>query len=409
MINQIIDEDTDTALSDLKDVIKRQQDTIQQLELLVDQIPGCIYWKDTKGIYLGQNQFSADNLYGHELAKSRDKRQVVGKTDFDIYETEVAKQFRRHDQEVIENNRVMYKEELLELENGEKYIQLSTKQPFRNHEGHIIGIIGNTVNISYLKKIEVELRREKENSELRSEKIKDDFMRNMEHDIRTPLNGIIGVAEELSRTEANGDRKELLDDIQLCAKELMNYCNSILEFSRIEKGTSPAISKKFSLQDLVERIIQIERPAANNKKLDLTLEWSEDSPRVVIGDDYRLYRILVNLVSNAIKFTNQGFVKLTVNVARQEERHVIVQFIVRDTGIGIPRDKQNYIYEKFSRIQVADHSAERRGIGLGLRVVKQFIEELDGEVELESHPNAGSTFICSIPFELPLVESLGGK
>lgn len=406
-MNHIIDEDIDTAISDLKEVIKRQKEKINNLQLILDQVPGCIYWKDNKGIYLGQNQFSADNLYGHEIEHTRDKNSIIGKSDFDIYTTDVAKQFRRHDAEVIENQRVMYKEELLELETGDKYIQLSTKQPLRNAEGHIIGVIGNTVNISYLKKIESQLRHEKEASEAVGKKIKDEFMRNMEHDIRTPLNGIIGMTEHLIRTEGDGERKELLNDIQLCAKELMNYCNSILDFTRIEKGTSPAISKKFSLRELVERIVQIERPAANNKKLDLILEWAEDLPGIVIGDDYRLYRILVNLVSNAIKFTNHGYVKIIVNPVATQDKNIIIQFIIKDTGIGIPKDKQNYIYEKFSRLQVADHSADRRGIGLGLRVVKQFIQELGGEVELESYPNAGSTFICSIPFELPLVESLG--
>jgi len=308
-MNHIIDEDIESAVSELKEVIKRQKDKINQLHSIIDQVPGCVYWKDKKGIYLGHNQFSADNLYGHEIERSPEKQTIIGKSDFDIYSTDVAKQFRRHDAEVIENNSVMYKEELLELENGETFIQLSTKQPFRNNEGHVIGVIGNTVNISYLKKIEKELRRAKEISDTQGQKIKDDFMCHMEHDIRTPLNGIIGVAEHLIRTEADDDRKELLSDIRLCAKELMNYCNSILDFTRIEKGTSPEISKKFSLRELVERIVQIERPAANNKKLDLILEWPEELPDVVIGDDYRLYRILVNLVSNAIKFTNDGSVK----------------------------------------------------------------------------------------------------
>jgi two-component system, OmpR family, aerobic respiration control sensor histidine kinase ArcB len=396
-----------STLEALKEAVTRQQQTITRLELILDQIPACVYWKDTHGVYIGQNQFSANNLLNHELSRSEDKGDIVGCTDFDIYSTDVAKQFREHDREVLENDRLYYKEEVLELENGEQYIQLSTKQPLKDSQGEMLGVIGNTVNISYLKKIEVQLRREKEKSETLSQEIKDEFMRNMEHDIRTPLNGIIGLVDHLMYSEPDPERRQTLSDIHLCTKELMNYYNAILDFARIEKGASPAISKKFSLRNLIQRIIQIETPAANNKQLELVLEWAEAVPDVVIGDDYRLYRILVNLVSNAIKFTNQGYVKLNINAVGQEDRQVVIQFIVKDTGIGIPTDKQNFIYEKFSRLDVADHSAERRGIGLGLRVVKQFMTELSGEVELESYPNAGSTFICSVPFELPLVGSLG--
>ncbi|WP_267256346.1 ATP-binding protein [Coxiella endosymbiont of Ornithodoros maritimus] len=121
----------------------------------------------------------------------------------------------------------------------------------------------------------------------------------------------------------------------------------------------------------------------------------------LIGDRYRLHRILINLLSNAIKFTVQGYVKLKVNLVRKTGKFVIVRFIVEDTGIGIPKEKQEYIFEKFSRLSLSNKGFYK-GIGLGLRIVKQFMHEMEGEIDLISEYEKGTQFICTISFKLPL-------
>jgi len=399
--------DVTTSTKDLHTIISQQSERIAELEGIIDQIPGCVYWKDKAGVYLGQNLYSVDNLYGMGVINSQEKGMIQGKTDFDLYRTDVANQFRAHDSEVIENDCVLFKEEYLTLDSGERLIQLSAKQPYRDKDGNLIGVIGNTVNVSYLKKIENDLRIEKQKTENICEEIKNEFMRNMEHDIRTPLNGIIGVADHLYHSESCDERREFLNDIQQCAKELMNYCNTILDFSRIEQGASPVLAKKYSLKNLIEQLIKIEKPAARSKNLELNKHWDEKVPDIVVGDDHRLYRILVNLVGNGIKFTPSGEVNVAVKFSKKlDARTVVLQFIVQDTGVGIPLDKQNYIYEKFTRIEASRKVADMRGIGLGLRVVKQFVAELGGEIELDSEPDHGSTFIVSIPIKLPLVDTL---
>ncbi|QLH43983.1 MAG: GHKL domain-containing protein [Coxiellaceae bacterium] len=155
--------------------------------------------------------------------------------------------------------------------------------------------------------------------------------------------------------------------------------------------------EKFNLSQLITSTINIELPAAKHKELTLTVDFDNNIPPVLIGDDYRLQRILINLLSNAIKFTHKGSVKLVVEQSVRENNNLIIlKFIVEDTGIGIPIEKQNFIYEKFARISPSNKGIYE-GAGLGLSIVKQFIEEMEGEIDLESEIDKGSKFICTIP------------
>ncbi len=291
------------------------------------------------------------------------------------------------------------------LPNGEKIIQLSSKIPLRDEKGNIIGVIGNTVDITALKKIETELREAKEKLE-KANSIKTEFIRNMEHDIRTPFSGVWGITNVLWQRETEPEKKELLGDVTNCTKELLDYCNGILDYAKIEQGNLPLLEKKFNIHKLIDSVITIETPPAKYKKLNLTLEYDENLPIILVGDQYRLQRILINLVSNAIKFTQQGEVKLCVKLVKlQDNKNAIIRFIVEDTGIGIPQEKQDFIYEKFAKV-IPSNKGTYKGIGLGLKIVKQFIEEMGGEIDLKSEPGQGSTFVCTLPFKLPLVSDI---
>jgi PAS domain S-box-containing protein len=274
--------------------------------------------------------------------------------------------------------------------------------PIYDETGACCGVTGVAIDITKEKQAEEALRLAKEEAE-KATKLKSEFIRNMEHDVRTPFNGIWGLASYLWEHEPEGEKKELLGDITQSAKELLDYCNGILDFSRIEHGSLPVIEKKFDTKTFMENIIAVETPAAKVKKLELLLDYPSNIPSYVMGDQYRLQRILINLVSNAIKFTKTGYVKLGVKLAKQQsERIVLLAFSVEDTGIGIPQEKQDFIYEKFAKVNPSNEGIYR-GSGLGLRIVKQFIEELNGEIDLESEIKKGSKFICTIPFKLPLV------
>ncbi len=377
-----------------KDVQKKQP-----LRKIFDKLPGNVWWKDKDLIYQGCN----DRVI--EVLGLSSQSEFIGKTDHDLWDDPIAKKLEEADLQVINNGTPLHNEEIIVHSDGSRAVMLTNKSPLFDDEGNIIGILGTSTDITERKRNEEALRQAKEEAE-EANYIKMKFIRNMEHDIRTPFNGIWGLANYLWRHETDDKKKEYLGDITQCAKELLDFCNDILDFSKIESGNLPVISKKFEIKKLISSIVTVETPPAKHKNLKLTLDYSREMPKIIIGDKYRLYRILINLVSNAIKFTNDGGVIITVKPVKMlDKRNVIIQFIVKDSGIGIPPDKQDMIYEKFSRIEPSNEG-RYKGIGLGLRIVKQFLEEMDGEIAVTSQPAVGSEFICTIPFKLPLLDEL---
>jgi signal transduction histidine kinase len=184
---------------------------------------------------------------------------------------------------------------------------------------------------------------------------------------------------------------------------LYDYCNGILDFSTAEMGSLPLLEKELDLKELVTNVVKMETPAVNFQKLKLLLNYDDNIPPKLLGDEYRLKRILINLISNAIKFTKKGFIEVSVILAKKvDKENILLKFTVLDTGIGIPEDKQDIIYEKFAKL-TPSNSGLYKGIGFGLTMVKQFIKELDGEISLKSELGEGSTFTCIIPFKIPLL------
>lgn len=392
-------------VEELENPLKKDQSEISrlksenfQLRHIIDNLPASIYWKNKKGVYLGFNKSGAESA--HRFNFPYEEKDVLGKTDHDLFPKEMADIFRENDVEVIETGKEVTREETAMLPSGEKAIQLSTKKPLYNENGEVVGIIGSTVDISHLKEIEFDLREAKEKAE-EANRLKMDFIHNMEHDIRTPFNGIFGLASILWRREENQEKKEQLEHIVKSSKELLEYCNTILDFSKVEFGNFPIVAKNFNLVDVIRKIIDMEMVAAKQKEINLTYNI-ENIPNFVIGDEYRLMRILINLLSNAIKFTLKGFVKLSVSGYKKGDKKIIIKFVVGDSGIGISEEKQRFIGERFTRFS-ASNKGHYKGLGLGISAVKQFMNDLHGELELESEIDKGSKFTCIIPFKLPLL------
>ena len=373
------------------------------LENIIALMPGHVYWIDTNGTYLGCNDQQARS------AGLTTRKEVIGKRNKDLpwnFHADASPEaIDLINLEIIRTGQPQTIEESAILQDGSHATFLSSKAPLRDEEGSIIGLLGISIDISKQKEAEEKLRKAKDQAEA-SNRAKSEFVRNMEHDIRTPFNGIWGMANYLAEKETDPKKKELLKDIANCAKELLEYCNDVLDFSKVESCSLPIVSKSFSIPSLVDSVISLETPPAKAKKLKIHAEIDPNVPYVVKGDRYRLQRVLINLLSNAIKFTNDGFVKLIIKVGKDiDKRNIIVRFIVEDSGIGIPEDKQEFIYEKFTRIMPANQGYYK-GQGLGLRIVKQFVEEMGGDIDVKSKQLVGSAFYCTLPFRLPLVDDI---
>jgi len=394
-----------TNTGDLADLLKLVENsnainksTQIYLNYIVNNLPHYIFWKDKNSVFLGCNKKFAETTGFHSPAD------IIGKTDYDMpWKKEESDLYIADDQAIMKSGvaKLDYEERQRQTDGSEK-IMLVSKVPMFDEDNKIIGVLGIYTDITERKKMEENLRMSKEMAEV-ANRLKTEFIRNMEHDIRTPFCGVWALANELWEQETDLEKKENLGYITQSAKELMDYCNNILDFSKMESGKTPVLAKKFDLRALINRVVTLEIPITIIKKIKLIQEISEDSPTILVGDPNRLERILINLISNAIKFTKEGHVKIKVDVAKKSEKKIIMHFYIEDTGIGIPPDKQAFIYEKFTR-GTPSNQGIYKGSGLGLYVVKQLIDDVAGEIDVTSEINKGTKFICTIPFQLPLVD-----
>lgn len=408
------------------DSIEKSQAEILQLKSIIDDLPGDIYWKDLQGVYLGMNANGVRSLnrMGFNLAIT----DIIGKTDYDLFGAETAEIYRKNDLEILSTGNKQSKEEAVILSSGEKVIQLSIKQPLRDVNGKIIGIVGNTVDISHLKKIEADLIVTKEQAESAS-RTKSEFIANMSHSIRTPLAGILGMTQDMlnavdevgsslqqsyfQKNSFNNDHLALMDklikivhqDSQMlmgAADELLNLFNEILEMVRLESGKPSEDTESFNLRELIEHNIELLLPVAMHKKLDLKYAIDQNVPAYLHGFRNYLNRSLLNLIGNALKFTETGWVNVSVKLLSSTNYYlgdtIKLEIIVEDTGIGIPKDKIKVIFEHFSRL-TSSYQGIYKGAGLGLYTVQQYVSVMNGEaIRVESEFGKGSRFILRLPF-----------
>jgi len=228
---------------------------------------------------------------------------------------------------------------------------------------------------------------------------KSQFLARMSHELRTPLNGVLGMTHLLMQTKLNKDQQEIAETVVTSGRLLSSLIENVLDFSKIEAGKIDIAKVQIDLHALLNSIASVFQPQARSKGLQFAVHIAPDVPYAITEDPVHLRHILVNLIGNAIKFTDKGYVELNVSLARQEGEQYIIRFSVEDTGPGIPYDAQSRIFESFTQ---ADTSTTRRygGTGLGTTIAKQLVELMGGEITLRSKPGEGSEFIFELPVDV---------
>ncbi len=359
------------------------------LGTLINVLPDHVHVKDTDGHFLTAND-AALRARGVEARKD-----FAGKTDRDFFPPKVAELLEADEQAVIRSGEASLNQELL-LERGGKSQWLSvTRVPLRAPDGVVVGLISISHDVTERKAAEQELQRAKEAAEAAS-RAKSEFLANMSHEIRTPMNGILGMAELALSSELRPRQRDYLKIVKSSAEGLLAVVNDILDFSKIEAGKLHLDRTEFALRDVLGDVLTALAVSAHQKGLELACRIVPAVPDRLIGDPGRLRQVLVNLVGNAIKFTERGEVVVEVELAQPPSaEEVVLRFSVRDTGIGIAPEQQADVFAPFIQ---ADTSTTRPygGTGLGLSISSRLVSIMGGTLGLHSELGQGSTFFFTV-------------
>lgn len=365
-------------------------------ENIIALMPGHVYWLDRDGVYQGCNDLQAQTC---GLA-SRDE--IVGKTNKDLpwfsKKNVGPTMIDFTNDEVMEAGVSKTIEEVSILDDGEEAIFLSKKEPLKDEDGKVVGLLGISFDITNRKKTEEALAVAKEQAEVANQ-IKSDFIACMSHDLRTPLNGIYGAIQVLQMMDATQKQKKFYDSIRCSTDNLLYLVEDILNFAKLESGKVELRLEPFDMRKLVEEVVDMMTHQVNEKNLKMIVSYCDSVPCYMMSDPHAVRRILINLISNAIKFTDEGHILVSVESASMSEEDAKIQISVEDTGIGIPRDKIDFIFDRFSRVDPS-YKGRYKGTGLGLTIVKQLSEAIGGEVNVNSQVDCGSTFWCTLPIQL---------
>lgn len=409
-MSQLIKESKPTKIS-LQQLVREKEEEISRLEMenaklrnILALMPGTVFWKDREGKFLGCNNNNA-HLLGYSSPD-----EIIGKRNSDLFDATLAAIADQIDQEIIATGKERFHEEQGLNIYKEPAVYLVSKIPLFNSSGNTVGLLGVSFDITERKKMENDLKIAKEKADAANQ-AKSQFLAVVNHELSTPLASIIGLIDLIKQGELTADEeKNIIDTIGHCSHNLLALVHEILDFSRIENGKYNLNMTAVDFSAAIDEVYRLLSMDAKRKGLELHISLDTAIEKEIVTDPRVLHRILVNLISNAIKFTETGSVTLQVNVLSQNERNITLDISVIDTGKGIPAEKLELIFEPFQQLGNAyTRQSSRQGTGLGLTIVKKLAELLGATIHVSSKPDCGSTFSLTGEFEICSTETTTTK
>lgn len=399
-----------------KKILKRIQDSKKYYRNLIQSLPVAVYTCDKNG-YIQLYNKAAVELWGRKPEIGKDlwcgsfKISNTDGSSLPLDKCPMAIALK-------EERAVLEQEIIIERPNGEKRFVLPNPRPIFDENGKLSGCINTLIDITDQKRIESELIESKVFAELatliaeeakskaeeatriaeNAMKAKQQFLSNMSHEIRTPMNAIIGFTRVILKTDLSDKQKEYLNAIKLSGDTLIALINDILDLAKVDAGKMTFEKKPFKMAVSIASMLQLFETKIQEKNLKLVTNYDTKIPDVLLGDSIRLHQIILNLVSNAVKFTSEGKILVSINLLFEDEEKVIIEFAITDSGIGIPEDNIDVIFENFQQATNGTSSLYG-GTGLGLAIVKQLVTSQGGSIRVKSKINEGSTFSFTLPFQ----------
>ncbi len=358
----------------------------QRLRAFINAMPDSAFVISGNGRFL-EVFASPDSIFNGQ------EDTLIGHRFEDLYPSEKSDLFNQTLVKTINSAQLQVIEYSLLFEDREHWFEgrLAPINPYENSENLVIWMAHD---ITARKEAEEQLKQAKEAADS-ANKAKSDFLAMMSHEIRTPMNAILGFADLLERTEMESGQRDYLKIINRSGRSLLDLINNILDFSKIESRGIELENTVFRLEDTLLEVLDLVLVKAKDKGITLDYNIDDSSEGYFIGDSHRLHQIILNLVNNAVKFTSEGEIKVNITSHVTEENRWMLEFAVKDTGIGIPQEKIDRLFKPFSQV---DSSTTRQygGTGLGLVICKRLCEKMGGDIWVESKANEGSTFCFNI-------------
>ncbi|MGF7038698.1 response regulator [Mucilaginibacter lappiensis] len=359
--------------------IKLKNEELQRFAIVVKNSADIICAIDAQTLRINNINPAVENIMGFKAAE------LLGKSIVDLSVDAQQQLFRKKLGEIIKDNLNFAVFELQFETFDKRIIWVECRASYHNKT-----IFLNISDISPQKSYQEQLIKSKEDAEY-GKKVKENFLANMSHELRTPVNGIIGITSLLLTTDVNEQQKNMLDLLETSSRSLLGVINDVLDISKIEAGKFNIVRTPNNIYDLIKSVFDLLKFRADESNIEFLLEIDNNVPQNLMVDSLRLNQILMNLLSNAIKFTPRGYVKLKVSVMQKHNDRVRLKYSVEDSGIGVPADRLNKIFDSFEQAE-EDTGNKYGGTGLGLTIVKKLAELKGGELVVTSQLGRGSIF-----------------